>query len=72
MATQTDAHFEPVAWWFTRKKIGRGLREHYEFAGDLPPRLLALIEELDGNSRISIHDSSTDTPHAQFDSRPPL
>jgi hypothetical protein len=52
MVLQTSAHFEPVAWWFTRKKIGRGLREHYEFAGDLPPRLLALIKELDGKSAI--------------------
>jgi hypothetical protein len=22
--------YEPVAWWYTRKKIGRGLRECYQ------------------------------------------
>jgi hypothetical protein len=59
---QTSAHFEPVAWWFTRKKIGRQLREHYIFAGELPPRLLALIKELDRNSVTSIDDSLNDQP----------
>jgi hypothetical protein len=43
MVPETNAHFEPVAWWYTRKKIGRGLAQHYELADDLPPRLLALI-----------------------------
>jgi hypothetical protein len=59
---QTSAHFEPVAWWFTRKKIGRGLRERYEFAEDLPPRLVALIKELDGKSAMY---NLTDRPRGQ-------
>lgn len=40
-------HFEPVAWWYTREEIGRGLREHYSPANDLPPRLQLLVKELD-------------------------
>jgi hypothetical protein len=34
------------------KDWARAEREHYEFAGDLPHRLLALIKELDGKSAI--------------------
>lgn len=41
------AHFEPVAWWYAREEIGRGLREHYGPANDLPPRLQLLVDELD-------------------------
>ena len=46
MATQS-AQFEPVAWWWTRNKIGRDLRELYEVPKDLPPKLLALVRKLD-------------------------
>jgi len=65
---ETNAHFEPVAWWYTRKKIGRGLAQHYELANDLPPRLLALISEIDGKPKTSTQSSSADKPRAQ--SRP--
>jgi hypothetical protein len=41
------AHFEPVAWWYAREEIGRGLREYYGPASDLPPRLQLLVKELD-------------------------
>jgi hypothetical protein len=41
------AQFEPVAWWYTREEIGRGLREYYGPAADLPPRLQILARELD-------------------------
>jgi hypothetical protein len=41
------AQFEPVAWWYTREEIGRGLREYYGPAGDLPARLQLLVEKLD-------------------------
>ena len=41
------AQFEPVAWWYTREEIGRGLREYYGPAGDLPPRLQLLVQKLD-------------------------
>jgi hypothetical protein len=39
--------FEPVAWWYTREEIGRGLREYYGPAGNLPPRLQLLVGKLD-------------------------
>jgi len=48
------AQFEPVAWWYTREEIGRGLRELYGPAEDLPPRLQRLASKLDkppANSR---------------------
>ena len=40
-------HFQPVAWWWTRRQIGRDLREHYRVLKGLPPKLLALIRKLD-------------------------
>ncbi len=60
---ETNAHFEQVAWWYTRKKIGRSLAEHYELADDLPLRLVALIEEIDGKFKTSV--SSVYKPPAQ-------
>jgi hypothetical protein len=41
------AQFEPVAWWWARKQIGRDLRERYEVPKDLPPELLTLVRKLD-------------------------
>lgn len=46
MATQS-AQFEPVAWWWTRKQIGRDLRERYDVPKDLPPELLRLVRKID-------------------------
>ncbi len=31
------AHYEPVAWWFTRNRIGRDLREQYKIPTELRP-----------------------------------
>jgi hypothetical protein len=42
------AHYEPVAWWFTRGRLGRDLRKEYELPTALPSKMLALIRELDG------------------------
>ena len=39
--------YEPFAWWLTRERIGQNLRERYAVAQELPPRLLALVRELD-------------------------
>jgi hypothetical protein len=41
------ARYEPVAWWFTRSRIGRGLREQYEIPTELSSNLLAVIRQLD-------------------------
>jgi hypothetical protein len=62
---EPSAHFEPVAWWFTRKEIGRGLREHYPLAEDSPARLLLLIKKLDGTPEISNQDSAVDKARTQ-------
>jgi hypothetical protein len=39
--------YEPFAWWLTRERIGRDLRELYAVAQELPPHLLALLKKLD-------------------------
>jgi hypothetical protein len=46
MATQS-AQFEPVAWWWTRNRIGQDLRGHYEVPKELPPKLVSLVRKLD-------------------------
>ena len=40
-------HFQPVAWWWTRRQIGRDLRQRYHVLKNLPPKLLTLIRKLD-------------------------
>jgi hypothetical protein len=50
MARIASAHFEPVAWWYTRQQIGRSLREYYGPGKDLPPRLGLLVRKLDDTS----------------------
>jgi hypothetical protein len=45
--TKQDARYEPVAWWFTRKQIGRSLREIYDGSKEMPPDLRVLIAQLD-------------------------
>jgi len=42
-----EYEYEPFAWWLTRERIGRDLRERYAAAQELPPRLLALFRKLD-------------------------
>jgi hypothetical protein len=46
MAMQS-AQFEPVAWWWTRNRIGKDLRKIYEVPKELPPKLLTLVSKLD-------------------------
>ena len=42
-----SAQFDPVAWWWTRREIGRDLRERYEVPKKLPPNLQKLVKKLD-------------------------
>jgi len=59
MATQS-AQFEPVAWWWTRREIGRDLSERYDIAKELPPKLLALVKKLDAvEGNYSLGNSGT-------------
>jgi len=39
--------YQPVAWWWTRRQIGRDLRQRYHVLKNLPPKLLTLIRKLD-------------------------
>jgi hypothetical protein len=56
--TMSDRHaqYEPVAWWLTRRRLGRELRNSYQLAEELPARLLALVSELDGKPEVSLAD----------------
>ena len=45
--SRDSAHYDPLAWWWTRHEVGRDLRERYEVPKDLPPRLLTLVRKLD-------------------------
>jgi hypothetical protein len=50
------AQYEPVAWWFTRRRLGRELRNFYAVPEELPARLLTLVSELDGKPEVSLAD----------------
>ncbi len=53
MTPNARARFEPVAWWFTRQRIGRSLRERYQAPEELPPSLLSLVRKLDQSKAIT-------------------
>jgi hypothetical protein len=36
-----------LTWWFVILQIGQGLRQRFEAPPDLPPKLLALLVQLD-------------------------
>ena len=44
------ARYQPVAWWFTKRRLGRELRNLYQAVEELPPQLLALVRKLEGKS----------------------
>jgi len=45
MATQC-AQYEPFAWWLTRERIGQDLRECFPVLEELPPQVLAALQNL--------------------------
>ncbi len=47
------AHYQPVAWWFTKRLLGRELRNPYQPAEHLPPQLHALVRKLEGKPNSS-------------------
>jgi hypothetical protein len=62
-----SAQFEPVAWWWTRREIGRDLSERYDVPKELPPKLLALVRKLDAvEGNYSLRYSGT-TPDRSAD-----
>lgn len=44
--SKDGAGYQPVAWWFTKRRIGRELRNLYQATEELPPQLLALVRKL--------------------------
>jgi hypothetical protein len=46
--SKDGARYQPVAWWFTKRRLGRELRNLYQAVEELPPQLLALIGKLEG------------------------
>jgi hypothetical protein len=46
--SKDGARYQPVAWWFTKRRLGRELRNLYHVAEELPPQLPALIGRLEG------------------------
>ena len=41
------AHYEPLAWWLARERIGKDLQERYAVLDELPACILMLVRELD-------------------------
>ena len=41
--SKDGAGYQPVAWWFTKRRLGRELRNLYQAAEELPPQLLHLM-----------------------------
>ncbi len=52
--SKDGAGYQPVAWWFTKRRLGKELRNLYQAAEELPPQLLALIRKLDGKPDSSL------------------
>ena len=52
--SKDGAGYQPVAWWFTKRRLGRELRNLYQAVEQLPPRLLALVRKLEGKSDSSL------------------
>jgi hypothetical protein len=52
------AKHQPVAWWITKRWLGRELRNLYEAVEELPPQLLALIRKLEDSSDSSLQAKS--------------
>jgi hypothetical protein len=56
--SKNDASYQPVAWWFTKRRLGRELRNLYQAAEDLPPQFLALIRKLENKPDSSLQAKS--------------
>jgi hypothetical protein len=51
--SKNSAGYQPVAWWFTKRRLGQELRNLYQVVEELPAQLLALVRKLEGE-----HDGS--------------
>jgi hypothetical protein len=64
--SKDGARYQPVAWWFTTRQLGRELRNLYQAVEELPPQLLALVRKLEGKP-----DSSLEAKGEGCGSSPP-
>jgi hypothetical protein len=62
--SKDGARYQPVAWWFTKRRLGRELRDLYKTAEELPPELLALVGKLGGRPVILLKPESEERPLA--------
>ena len=56
------ARYQPVAWWFTKRRLGRELRNLYRAVDELPPELLALVRKLGGRPISSLEPNGEGQP----------
>jgi hypothetical protein len=57
--SKNGAGYQPVAWWFTKRRLGRELRNLYQAIEEkLPPQLLALVRKLEGEPDTSLEAKS--------------
>jgi hypothetical protein len=52
--SKDGARYQPVAWWFTKRRLGQELRNLYQAIEELPPQLLALVRKLEGGPDTSL------------------
>jgi hypothetical protein len=64
--SKDGAGYQPVAWWFTKRRLGRELRNLYEAVEELPAQLLALISKLDGKPDSSLKAKSEGCDSSQY------
>jgi hypothetical protein len=65
--SKNGARYQPVAWWFTKRQLGRELRNLYQAIEELPPQLLALARKLEGGPDTSLEakDEGCGSPRHQ-------
>jgi hypothetical protein len=60
--SKDGARYQPVAWWFTKRRLGRELRNFYQAAEELPLELLALVRKLGGRPVSSLEPKGEGQP----------
>jgi hypothetical protein len=58
--SKDGARYQPVAWWFTKRRLGRELRKLYQAIEEVPPQLLALVRKLEGEPDNSLEAKAKD------------
>jgi hypothetical protein len=65
--SKDGARYQPVAWWFTKRWLGRELRNLYQVAAEEPPpQLLALVGRLEGKPGSSLEAKGEGQPEVSL------